>query len=59
VLWKLTRSAAGEPEIDVLDDEDRTFGFSILRELARTNPQMHRVGDGRYRVEKPHPCREV
>lgn len=59
MLWKLTQSAIGQPEIVVLDDEDVTFGISVLRELARTNPQIHQVEDGRYLVKKPHPGREV
>lgn len=57
--WKLTRSLMGEPEIVVLDDEDLTFGYSLLRELARQDRSMHRLDDGVYLVEKTHPTREV
>lgn len=58
--WKLTRSAIGRPEIVVLDDdEDLTWGFSVMRELARDHPDLEEVADGVWRAVKPIDVREL
>ena len=44
--WRLTRHL-GEPEIEVRDPDDRTFGFSILREMARDPANgLEEIGPG-------------
>jgi hypothetical protein len=49
--WYLTREVVGEPEIDVRDDDgDLTLGYSIMRELARSDATLVEIAaeqDGR------------
>lgn len=59
--WYLTQKVAGEPEIDVRDDEneDLTLGYSLLRALAEHDQTMVEVRPGMWRVTKPTPGREA
>jgi hypothetical protein len=50
--WKLCRDARGRPQIDSMRDERQLWGVSLLAELARTDPSMHRLSDGVYEVSK-------
>ncbi len=51
--WRLIRNAIGEPEIDVRDDDDPTWGRSLLHELAREpGSGMERLAPGVYRVQR-------
>lgn len=59
--WRLTRDALGEPEIDYRtpEDEDLTLGYSMLRELARSDKTMVEVYPGVWRISKPEGEREL
>ncbi len=47
--WRLIRNAIGEPEIDVRDDDDPTWGRSLLHEPGSG---MERLAPGVYRVQR-------
>lgn len=51
--WYLTQAAIGEPEIDVReDDEDLRLGYSLLRELARSDETLIEIEPGVWRHSK-------
>ena len=57
--WYLTQKAVGEPEIDVRDDdEDLTLGYSIMRELARSDATLVEIAPGVWRQSTMDDVRE-
>lgn len=57
--WYLTQKVVGEPEIDVRDDdEDLTLGYSIMRELARSDATLVEIAPGVWRHAKTDTVRE-
>ncbi|MET8152579.1 hypothetical protein ACIBSW_27585 [Actinoplanes sp. NPDC049668] len=56
--WYLTQKVVGEPEIDVRDDEDLTFGYSIMRELARRDATLVEIAPGVWWQSKTDNVRE-
>jgi hypothetical protein len=46
--WLLIRSSTGEPDV-LHDADDRSWGFSLLRELAKDPASgIHEIGPGVY-----------
>lgn len=56
--WYLTQKIVGKPEIDVRDDEDLTLGYSIMRELARSDATLVEIAPGVWRQSKTDDVRE-
>lgn len=60
--WRLVRHrSSGEPDIEVRDPDDRSFGFSLLRELSchpdsgmvEIAPGVYRTGNENSKPEAP------
>lgn len=51
--WKLTQAAIGEPEIDEWGiQEEPELGYSMLRELARSERTLVEIAPGVWRQSK-------
>lgn len=58
--WYLTQKIVGEPEIDVRDDDEEglTLGYSIMRELARSDATLVEIAPGVWQQSKTADVRE-